>query len=173
MGLHEQIQTVKAQQEAQRAKREQPDHEEDKKDKDVARPTKKTVISEVIQVQRRGVGIPIEELIASPAPFSYESPPAQSRVSWAPQPKEDSLPLRASASSKKTASTPSPLSKGSTIPFTHTPSVVKGVRNNVSIARIFAEKSLYAKQPPEAFPLSSAELVSIQARLQRFISSPR
>jgi hypothetical protein len=117
------------------------DHEEDKKDKDVARPTKKTVISEVIQVQRSGVGIPIEELIASPAPFSYESPPAQSRVSWAPQPKEDSLPLRASASSKKTASTPSPLSKGSTIPFTHTPSVVKGVGKRTTSAHTSSKHS--------------------------------
>jgi hypothetical protein len=132
MGLYEQIQAVKAQQEAQHTKREQPDHDEDKKDKDVTRPTKKAAIPEVIHAQRSGVGIPIEMLTAHPETFLYELSPAQSHVSWAPRPpKEDSLPLRVSASplsSKKAATTPSPPSKGSTIPFTQTPSVAKGVR---------------------------------------------
>jgi len=89
-------------------------------------------ISEVIQV-RSGAGIPIEELTAYPDVFSFESPQAQSHVGWAPRPKEDSLPSRASASSsKKIAITPSPPSKGSTIPFTHTPSVVKGAGKTTS-----------------------------------------
>ena len=119
MGLYEQIQTVKAQQETQRVKRE-PSNDEDKKD--VTRPTKKVAIQ-----ARSGTGIPIEELMVHPDSLSFESPPIQSHVSWAPRSKEGSLPSRASASSsKKTANTPSPPSKGSTIPFTHTPSVVKG-----------------------------------------------
>jgi hypothetical protein len=118
MGLYEQIQTAKAQQEMQRVKREQPNDE----DKDVTR---------LIKVQRTGTGIPIEMLMAHPDSFSYESPPAQSFVGWAPRSKGDSLPLRASASAsspKKAISTPSPQSKGSTVPFTHTPSVVKGIK---------------------------------------------
>ena len=101
--------------------------------KDVARPTKKAAISEVIQAQRSGTSIPIEELTAYPEAFSFESPQAQSHVSWAPRPKEDSLPSRASASSsKKTATPPSQPSKGSTIPFTHTPSVIKGAGKTTS-----------------------------------------
>jgi hypothetical protein len=125
MGLYEQIQIVKAQQETQRAKREQSDGE-DKKGKDIARPLKKAAISEVIQAQRSGLSIPIEELTACPEAFSFKSPQAQSHVSWAPRPKGDSLPSRASASSsKKTATPPSQPSKGSTIPFTPTPSVIK------------------------------------------------
>jgi hypothetical protein len=128
MGLYEQVRIARAQQEAQRAKREQ--SEEDKKGKDVARPTKKAAISEVIQARRSGPGIPLEALIADPEPV-YESPPVQSHVSWAggTWPKEGSLPSRASASSsKKTAIPPSPPSQplgGSTVSFTHTPSVVK------------------------------------------------
>ena len=78
MRLYEQIQAVKAQQEMQRAKRKQ-SNEEDKKDKDVARPTKKAAISEVIQAQRSGTGIPIEELTAYPEAFSFESAPASKR----------------------------------------------------------------------------------------------
>jgi hypothetical protein len=124
MGLYEQIHIAKAQQETQRAKREQ-SNEEDKKNKDVARPAKKAAISEVIQPYRSGIDIPIEELIACPEAFIYESPQAQSHVSWAPRPKEDSFPSRASASSSK---------KGSTIPFTHTPSVIKGAEKTTSRA---------------------------------------
>jgi hypothetical protein len=130
MGLYEQVQAVKVQQETQRVKREQP-IDEDKKDKDVAGPTKKTAIPE-IKAQRTGTGIPIEELIAHPETFPFESPPVQSHVSWAPRSKEDSLPLRISPSSKKTISTPSPPSKGSTIPFTQTPSVIKAARKTTS-----------------------------------------
>jgi hypothetical protein len=133
MGLYEQVQAVKVQQETQRAKREQ-STDEDKKDKDVARPIKKMAIPKGIQAQRTGPGVPIEELTACPEAFPFESPPTPSHVGWAPQSKEDSLPLRAMASSsKKTASTPSPPSKGSTIPFTPTPSVIKGARRTTSM----------------------------------------
>jgi hypothetical protein len=130
MGLYEQVQAVKVQQETQRVKREQSNDEDKDKDKDVTRPTKKTAMPETIQY--RGTGIPIEMLMVHPDTFSYESPPIQSHVSWAPRSKESSLPLRTSPSSKKAASTLSPQSKGSTIPFTQTPSVIKDARKTAS-----------------------------------------
>jgi hypothetical protein len=132
MGLYEQIQAVKVQNETQRAKREQP-NDEDKKDKDVTRPSKKTAISEVVQARRSGIDIPIEELTANPEAFFYESPPVQSHVSWAPRSKEDILPVRTSTSSSMKAASTSPPSKGSTIPFTQTPFVAKGARKTTSI----------------------------------------
>ena len=93
MGLYEQIQQARAELAEPRVKREQPDDE----DKDVARPAKKTVIPEVIQIYT-GTGIPIEELIAQPDAFLYKSPTIQSHVSWAPRLGGDSLPSRTSLS---------------------------------------------------------------------------
>jgi len=131
MGLHEQVQSVRTQLETWRAKRGQSEGE------DIARPSKKTVISELIEA--RGPGIPIEELLTRPDSFPYESPPAQSHVIWAPGPRTDPLPSRASASSSKKTATPppqpskaTPLSHPSTIPFTHTLSVVKGAGKTTS-----------------------------------------
>jgi hypothetical protein len=131
MGLYEQIQSVRAQQAAQRTKREQ------SKEKDVERPTKKTATSQDILPQRSGTGIPIEELAACRETFSYKSPTPLSHVAWAPRPTDavNSPTSRASASSsKKTATTPSQPSKGSTIPFTHTSSVIKGAGKTTSRA---------------------------------------
>jgi hypothetical protein len=142
MGLYEQIQAVKAQQETQRTKRGQPNHVEDKKDKDVARPSKKAAISEVIQAHHSGTSIPIEVLAACPKGFSYESPPVQSYISWAPRPKGDSLPSRTSpSSSKKAGDSPSQPSGGSTIPFTHTPSLVKGAGRKTTSAHTSSKHS--------------------------------
>jgi hypothetical protein len=121
MGLYEQIQDIRAQQAAQRAKREQ-SSEEDKKNKDVERPAKKAATSPDILPHRSNTGIPLEELIAHPDSFSYKSPTPQSYVAWAPRPKDavDSPTSRTSgSSSKKRTTTPSEPSKGpSTIPFT-------------------------------------------------------
>jgi hypothetical protein len=122
MGLYEQIQMVKTELEKQRTKRER--SKEEGKDDDTG-PSKKTAITEVIQAHRSGTGIPLEALLACPDEFQCESPQALSHVGWAPP----SLPLRVQASSSKdAASTPSSPSKGSTVAFTHTPSVVKGAR---------------------------------------------
>ena len=121
MGLYDRIQEVRAQQEAQRTKRE---HSEEDKGKDVARPTKKTAMSEIIQAQRRSPRIPIEMLLpGSDDIFASESPQPQSYVGWAPP----SLPLRApaSSSSKKAGDSPPSHPSKDTIPFTHTPSVVR------------------------------------------------
>ena len=128
MGLYEQIQQARAEQAAQRAKREQPS-EEDK------RPTKKVATSPDSLPHRSKLGsptkIPIELLVACPEEFPYKSPSVQSHVMWAPGPRTvpDSPTSRVSgSSSKKKATTPSEPSGGSTIPFTPTPSVVKGAR---------------------------------------------
>jgi len=133
MGLHEQIQSIRTELETQRAKRGQSEGE------NIARPSKKTAISEIIEARRFNPGIPIEELLTRPDSFPYESPPAQSHVVWAHGPRTDPLPSRASASSSKKTATPPPQpSKGTppsqpaTIPFTHTPSVVKGARKTTS-----------------------------------------
>jgi hypothetical protein len=124
MGLYEQVRTQQA---AQRTERERPS-EEDRKGT-----AKKAATSLDILPQRSK--IPIEELMANPEAFPYESPPAQSYVGWAPRPKGDSLPSRTSASSSKKAgdSLPSQPSGRSTVPFTHTPSVAKGARKTTSM----------------------------------------
>jgi hypothetical protein len=125
MGLYEQIQQARAELAEPRVKREQPDDE----DKDVARPTKKTVIPEVIQTYT-GTGIPIEELIAQPDAFLYKSPTIQSHVSWAPRLGGDSLPSRTSLSprlkgySLPSRASPSP-SKEDSLPLRASPSSSK------------------------------------------------
>jgi hypothetical protein len=119
MGLYEQIQQVRTQQAAQRTKREQ--SSEDKKDKDLTRPTKKAATSLDILPQRSKLGITIEELTACHDEFPYKSPTVLSHVSWVPRPVDaaDSPTSRVSeSSSKKRATTPSEPSGRSTIPFT-------------------------------------------------------
>ena len=152
MILLERIEESTAALRSQRAKREQPD-EDDEKGKDVARPTKKAALSEFVPAPRSGTGIPLEKLLEGHDEFPYESPPAESYVVWDSRPPGDPLPPRARISSpkkpatqpsdplpsrastsspKKPATQPSQLSKDSTIPFTHTPSVIKGSRKTTS-----------------------------------------
>ena len=135
MGLYEQIQQARSEQAAQPAKREQP-REEDK------RPAKKVATSPG-SLPLRVTQIPLELLLQCPDEFQYKSPTPQSFVGWAPGPRtiptvpDSPSESRASeqSSSKKKAPTPSEPSEpsgGSTIPFTHTPSVVKAARKMTS-----------------------------------------
>jgi hypothetical protein len=120
MGLYEQIRSVKAQQAAQRIKREQ-SSEEDKKEKDIERPAKKAVTSLNILPHRSNTDIPIKELVVCYEELPYKSPTPQSYVGYAPRPVNaaNSPTSRVSgSSSKKRATTPSEPSKGSTIPLT-------------------------------------------------------
>ena len=124
MGIYEQIRTVKAELENQRTKREQ-SKDDDKNDD--ARPSKKTTITEALQICRSNIDIPFEALIACPDEFQSESPQSLSHVGWArPSPP---LPLRTQASSSKDAgSTLSLLLGGLTIAFIHISSVVRDAR---------------------------------------------
>jgi hypothetical protein len=93
MGLSEQIQAAKAQQETQQ-KRDR------SVEKDDTGPKKKAII-EAVQAYRASSDIPVEALVACPNEFQSEPSPAAAAVS----------------------SLSSPSTK-STVPFSHTPSVV-------------------------------------------------